>query len=325
MALLPGAGLITRLWMTTLLPFNSHGLRSLVLRFYWDDELYPSVECPFGDFFGAPFGGYVFYVAAPMSLTNGGFICLWPMPYASGARLEVKNEGLVRVDPLFYNITYYQLDVSEVDDLRFHAQWVRENPTQPGMPYTILEAKGRGHYVGCHLFMQNREWWLRPPLRRMVFPYGFGMGMMEGWEAIYVDQEEVPSVSGTGTEDYFGGGWYYSVDGEFAAPYHGCTVRDYVRGRIAAYRFDVLAPVPFNESLRVTVDHGFENQVMGDYASVAYWYQREPHRPFPQLPETVARLPASPSLNIIQAILALGPLPLRILAFIWKLWKRLVW
>jgi len=123
-----------------------------------------------------------------------------------------------------------------------------------------LDAEGTGHYVGCHLFMQNLEWWLRPPLRKVLFPYGFGIGMLEGWESQYVDGEETASVVGTGTEDHFGGSWYYYMSKKFAAPYHGCTVRDYLRGRIAAYRFDVLAPVPFRQSLRVTIDHGFENQ-----------------------------------------------------------------
>ena len=55
MASLSGAGMITRIHMTTLLPFNAHALRNLVLRFYWDGEKDPSVESPFGDFFGAPF------------------------------------------------------------------------------------------------------------------------------------------------------------------------------------------------------------------------------------------------------------------------------
>src|ERR1044072_6238677 len=180
MASLSGTGMITRIWMTTLLPFNAHALRNLVLRFYWDGETNPSVECPFGDFFGAPFGTYQPYASAPMSLTAGAFNCLWLMPYASGARLEITNEGASVVDPFFYNITYQELPDGPPSDLRFHALWRRENPTKPGVPYTILNTEGHGHYVGCHLTMQNREWWLRPPLRAISFPRGFGLGMMEG-------------------------------------------------------------------------------------------------------------------------------------------------
>ena len=136
--------------------------------------------------------------------------------------------------------------------------------------------------MGCHLNMQNREWWLRPPLREISFPRGFGLGMMEGWETITRDGETEPSVRGTGTEDYFNGAWYYlPKGGRFSAPYHGCILRDLLRSRIAVYRFDMSAPVSFSRSLRVSIDHGFSNELDCDYSSTAYWYQTEPHRPWP--------------------------------------------
>src|ERR671922_1598544 len=93
MASMVGAGLITRLWLTTFLLGRSHVLQDLVLRFYWDGESHPSVECPLGDFFGAPFGRYTCYATEMLGLTSGGFHCGYPMPYASGARLEITNEG----------------------------------------------------------------------------------------------------------------------------------------------------------------------------------------------------------------------------------------
>ena len=303
MASVPGPGMITRLWMTTFLPTNAHALNDLVLRFYWDGEPHPSVVSPFGAFFGAPFGKYVHYIAEPMALTSGAGNCFFPMPFSLGARLEVTNEGSRPVEPFFYQVIYSELEAPPESDLRFHARWHRENPTEPGMPYTILDVQGAGHYVGCHLFMQNREWWLRPPLRRIPFPFGFGMGMLEGWEEVYVDGEETPSMIGTGTEDYFGGAWYYYLGGTFHAPYHGCTVRDYLRGRIAAYLFDVLAPVPFSKSLAVRMHHGFENQVTCDYTSVAYWYQVEPHRAYPPLPQSKLRRPTSTLTNAAQVAL----------------------
>jgi hypothetical protein len=64
----------------------------------------------------------------------------------------------------------------------------------------------------------------------------------------------------------------------------------------ALYRFHIPDPVLFNGSLRVTLqqiganEHGlFERQ--DDVASVAYWYQSEPHQPFPVLPAASARAP----------------------------------
>lgn len=320
MASLPGAGMITRIHMTTLLPFNVHALRNLVLRFYWDGETHASVESPFGDFFGAPFGAYQPFASVPMSLTAGAFNCLWLMPYGNGARLEVTNEGPSVVDPFFYNITYQELTEAPPGGLRFHAHWHRENPTQRGIRYTILDAEGSGHYVGCHLNMQNRGWWLRAPVKDIKFPRGFGLGMMEGWETIYRDGEKEPSVRGTGTEDYFNGAWYYlPKGGRFSAPYHGCIVRDLLRSRIAVYRFDMSAPVSFSHSLRVEIAHGFYNELACDYSSTAYWYQAEPHRPFRDLPPVHLRQPQPATENLAQSALLLAPPVAALLALLWNL------
>jgi hypothetical protein len=228
------------------------------------------------------------------------------MPYAISARLDVTNTGSTNVDPLYYHVNYYELDSPIDTDFRFHAQWHRQNPTSPNEPFTILKTKGHGHYVGCHLFMQNRAWWLRPALQEMILPYGFGMGMLEGWEAIYVDDETTPSTIGTGTEDYFGGSFYYYQNGRFSAPFHGCTVRDYVRGQVAAYRFDIPAPVPFRKSLHITIDHGFENKLECDYRRVTFWYQSEPHPPFLPLPSVDARRATLPIANAVQMMLVVG-------------------
>lgn len=315
MAALEGAGVITRLWMTVM-PGRSAVLRELVLRMYWDGEPAPSVECPLGDFFGALLGHRVSYVSEPLSLTNGAFNSTWPMPFGASARLEVTNEGSAPVDPLFYQVTYYELTAVE-HALRFHAQWRRENPTRRGVSYVVLDARGSGHYVGCHLFTQNQEWWLGPRPSQAVFPYGFGLGMLEGPESIRVDGEERPSIAGTGTEDYFNGAWYNLLDGRISAPHHGCTVRDILRARVAVYRFDIAAPVPFDRSIVVSIDHGHENQLTCDYASVAYWYQTEPHAAFPALSPPAQRRPLSTGLNLLQAVLVIGVTSLGVGALVW--------
>jgi hypothetical protein len=306
MADLTGPGLITRLWMTSL-PLTRRALRGLALRFYWDGEPGPSVEAPLGDFFGSPFGRYTPYVSMPLAVTGGGLNSYWPMPFAQSARLAVANEGRRAVDPLYFQVTYTQLESPLETELRFHALWRRENPPRTGRPYTILEAHGSGHYAGCHLSLQTREWWLRPPWREIVFPRAFGIGMLEGRMSFFVDGEDEPSIRGTGTEDDFGGGLYYLPGGRFSGPFHGCTVRDYLRGRFAVYRFDAENPVPFERSLRVTIDHGIQNERAADYASVAYWYQEEPHTP--QGSALPAAGPASSALNVAQMALVLG-LPL---------------
>jgi hypothetical protein len=171
--------------------------------------------------------------------------------------------------------------------------------------------------------MQNRQWWLRPPVREIKFPRGFGLGMMEGWESIYRDGETEPSVRGTGTEDYFNGAWYYlAKGGRFSAPYHGCILRDVLRGRVAAYRFEMSAPVSFSRSLRVQIQHGFYNDLPGDYSSTAYWYQAEPHRPYSELPPVDLRRPQPATINLTQSALFLAPAVATALALLWRVRRQ---
>jgi len=145
---------------------------------------------------------------------------------------------------------------------RFHAKWRRENPTKLDENYTILEAKGRGHYCGVVLSMQAYDKGSR--------------FMLEGDEMIWVDGEEEPSIKGTGTEDYFQGGWYWE-NGPFSAPFHGLTVGDKMHSKYCAYRLHIPDPIPFTEKIRVTIEHGNCNMLQDDYSSLAYWYQLEPH------------------------------------------------
>ena len=133
-----------------------------------------------------------------------------------------------------------------------------------------------------------------------------GMGMLEGWESIYVDGEQKPSIPGTGNEDYFNSGFYFSK-GPYSAPHWGCTVRNYLTSRCAAYRFHVADPIPFQRSIVVDIDHGYTNQVQTDYSSLAYWYQAEPHAPFPSLLPAAQRLPTPVARNAIQFALFTSP------------------
>jgi hypothetical protein len=319
LAEIPGPGQIVRIWMTNLnLPFAEYNFNHYgLLRFYWDGEQTPSVEVPFGDFFGVPWGNYKHYISEPLSCTSGGYNCYFPMPFSQGCRVEVVNQAPVPWRMLFFQIQYLALPEQPID-LRFHAQWRRENPTQEGVPYRILEAEGQGHFAGVHMFMQNAAQWFDPgrmlqryqesgELMRAVFPEMLGMGILEGWERISVDDEPEPSVTGTGTEDYFNSGFYF-LNGTYSAPYWGCTVRSYLTSRCAAYRFHVLDPISFQKNIRVDIDHGYTNHVPGDYRSVAYWYQFEPHGTFPVLPPVDERLPGSVTQNALQFALMTSPL-----------------
>jgi Protein of unknown function (DUF2961) len=285
-----GVGIIHRFWVT-IDPRNVSSLRQVILRMYWDDETNPSVECPLGDFFGVGFGESRDYISLPLTETSGGLNCYWPMPFHKHARWTLENRSNEPIRKFYYNIDYTAYDSLPKKMMEFHACWRRENPTDPYHNYTILEAKGDGIYVGVALSMQS--------INKSKDKFGF----VEGDEMIYIDQpntnpptpvhwnhpEGVPQINGTGTEDYFCGGWGFS-SGPYSAPYSGCTIKDENTFRISAYRWHIEDAMPFHRNIRVTIEHGAADSVPADYSSVAYFYQNNPHEPYPSLPANAADL-----------------------------------
>ena len=272
-ARIEGPGCITRIWLTVSCK-DRYFLRRILMRMYWDGEENPSVEVPVGDFFGTGFE-YTHYTSLLVGMTSGGYYCYIPMPFSESAVIEVVNECECDVDLFYYHIDYQELDRMEEDVGRFHAQWRREVPTTLGTQYTILDADGWGHFIGCNLNMQG---------------YTDDLSFLEGDEMIYVDGEDFPSIYGTGTEDYFSSGWYFTT-GAFDGPLHGLIMKDEKSARIAAYRFHINDCIPFQNSIVVTIEHGHANTVQADYSSVAYWYQKEPHKPFAAILPAPMRIP----------------------------------
>ncbi|MDQ4079549.1 MAG: DUF2961 domain-containing protein [Gemmatimonadota bacterium] len=278
-----GAGIVRRWWIT-IAPRNNVALqRQLIIRCYWDNETTPSVEVPVSDLFGVGFGEWRDYVSLPSNMTSGGYNIYWAMPFRRRARITVENRSQVVVDRFYFNVdveTYAQLPDSV---LYFHAQF-RRAATRTGQPVELLDAVGRGHYVGTVLSMQPRR--------------GRGMWYLEGNERVFIDGETTPSVIGTGTEDYFSSGWYFDT-GPYSAPFHGATIKDSLSGRVSAYRWHIQDPLPFARSLRFTIEHGGTNDTRDvDYTSVAFWYQTHPHAPFPALPNDLMPFPGVGLLRI---------------------------
>lgn len=316
-----GAGCITHIWFTIGSP-DRYYLRHLVLRMYWDGEEYPSVECPVGDFFNVGHGIAASNASMPLTTVAsreaerklGGAMAMnsyWQMPFAAGARITVTNEGTDPVNSFYFYVDFEEYASLPPDTLRFHAQWRRENPTRgvrgdltaQGLNYwrlqdastgedvkntdgaenyVILEAEGAGHYVGCNLSVDNID-----PTPDGLTWWG------EGDDMIFIDGEEMPSLVGTGSEDYFCHAWGMHP---YGYPYAGTSLHEHDpehpgRHKCTSYRFHIEDPVCFTRSIRVTIEHGHANLQNNDYSSTAYWYQTEPHKPFPPLPPAVARRP----------------------------------
>lgn len=307
-----GAGCIRHIWITIACEEPDY-LRRVVLRAFWDGESAPSVESPVGDFFGVGHARVSNYWSLPLNMVTGGgaerssraaMNCFFPMPFGRGARLTVENQGRQPVRSLYYYVDYEEYAELPPAALRFHAQWRRENPTaasidlsDPTSPkpneivnldgklnYVIVEATGRGHYVGCNLSVDHIN-----PIPNFGW---FG----EGDDMIFIDGEKTPSLAGTGTEDYFCAAWGYP-GGFNSMPYHGISLAGPTgppapySGKWTMYRYHVEDPVMFSKSIKVTIEHGHGNVHANDYSSAGYWYQTEPHAPFPPLLPVDQRLP----------------------------------
>jgi hypothetical protein len=269
-----GPGMIVRMWFS-LDSRDPYFLRRIVIRIFWDDELKPSVEVPLGDFFGCGFK-YKPYVSQFLGMTSGGYVCYFPMPFERKARIEITNETRQEVYKFFYQVDYQKFEGAlESDVAYFHSHWNRSIRTNYDSNFVALQAEGKGHLVGVNLNMQS---------------YDGNLAFLEGDEMVYVDGEKRPSIHGTGTEDFFSGGWYFQ-HGEFAGPYTGLIYKNDTLGQIAAYRLYIIDPVPFKKNMKVTFEHGKGNQEIADYSSTAYWYQMEPHKPYPHFPIAGQRIP----------------------------------
>ena len=183
LANIEGPGSIQHIWMTP-----SGRWRYNILRFYWDGETEPSVECPVGDFFAMGWGTYAQLSSLAVCVNPGSaFNCYWTMPFRKSCRITMENTGDADNMTLYYQIDYTLTDVP-ADAGYFHAQWRRQDPN-PTSDYTIVDGiKGKGHYVGVYLAweVQNNGWW------------------GEGEIKFFIDGDtKFPTICGTGTEDYF--------------------------------------------------------------------------------------------------------------------------
>ncbi len=286
LAEIEGPGEITHIWLTV----HPTQWRRLVLRMYWDGEETASVETPVGDFFCSGWCVRCNVSSIPVAVNPaGGFNSYWSLPFRKGARITVENLSPDDIASFYFSIDYELKEIAD-DAAYFHAQWRRNNPLPYGEVHTLLDGvQGRGHYVGTYIAwgVNNNGWW------------------GEGEVKFYLDGDrDWPTICGTGTEDYFGGAWNFEHPqgeyGSFSTPFLGMPQVIKPDGlyqsqqRFGMYRWHIPDPIHFKEKLRVTIQAlGWRSTLEGkrrylplqdDIASTAFWYQAEPHAPFPELP-----------------------------------------
>jgi hypothetical protein len=277
-----GPGRISHIWFTIAAAERNYS-RRVTLRMYWDGESDPSIEAPLGDFFAIGHGMDVELNSMPVRITSNGRArnCYWPMPFRKSARITFTNDGKKPIRSLYYQIDWQKLPSLAGDTPYFHARYRQQTALKPGR-HLVLDAEGKGHYVGTVISVRaaSSSW------------------IGEGDDFFFIDGETEPSLRGTGTEDYVGDAWGFR---RFDGPYYGVPVWEgsSEAGNLTTYyRWHIPDPIAFGKSLRFEIEHtGPVSNVTGgyverpdDYASVAFWYQSEPHKPFGSVPPVEERL-----------------------------------
>ena len=291
--------MINHIWITIAPPPPDLSRHDIILRMYWDGHKEPCVQAPIGDFFGQGWDESYPFVSMPLAagpVDGRGLVSYFVMPFSDGARIEVTNETGRPIAAFYYYVDYVEMDKLPEDMGRFHAwynhalteahpdgenEWSvlgkQGENTTGDENYLILDAEGKGHYVGVNYYVHCPT------------PMWYG----EGDDMFFIDGEGWPSsLHGTGTEDYFNTSWCPKVSYEH--PFYGyARLNDDIgwMGRTHVYRFHMTDPVYFDKSLRFSIEHGHDNNLTLDLSSVAYWYQKDPHKPFPEMPSRAERRP----------------------------------
>lgn len=293
-----GPGMITHIWFTIAPEPEKLSRNDIILRMYWDGNDYPSVESPIGPFFGQGWNEAYNFTSLPLAATpiqGRGLVCYFTMPFAKGARIEVENQTGAKINALYFYVDYVEMDKLPANAGRFHAWYNKQLAEAPeGGPenehymfgpdgknilgernYVVADIKGKGHFVGLNYYVHSPT------------PLWYG----EGDDMIFIDGSKEPVLNGTGTEDYFNTAW--GPREVLAHPYFGyARVNNDIAtlGRTHLFRFNITDPVYFDKSLKFTIEHGSNNCLTLDLASVAYWYQDEAAR-IPAIPNKEARKP----------------------------------
>lgn len=274
-----GPGMITHIW------FTGYVGHSFVMRIYWENEEFPSVEAPISAFFGCAYdenfkdrdGNYIVLNSAKILTAPGrGFNSYWEMPFHKHCRITMENRGK-KEETLYYMISGWHGEIPESAGY-FHAAYRQEHPVTKGRAYTIIDGiEGRGCFAGVTLatgMNGNNTCWV------------------EGEAKMYIDDDQYPSMNYTGTEDYFCGSYGFGNDiilnhyQTFSGMYTGLFAimgdnREFYNGqqRFLLYRFHEKDPVYFSKNFKMTIDNlGWTGPRYDDYTSVAYWYLEKPSK-----------------------------------------------
>ena len=275
---LDGCGMITNMWI------GGYQYHDIIIRIYWENSEFPSVECPLPSFFACAYDGQrvdrnnkmiILNSAKILVAPNKGYNSYWEMPFRKHCKITLENIGYER-QAMCYMISGWFGDIPD-DAGYFHAVYRQQRPVSKGKSYVALDnVRGRGFFAGLSL---------------AVGINGVNDCWCEGEVKMFIDGEQYPSIVYTGTEDYFGGSYafgndrppyeYETCSGLYSGMYAvlgNHNERYNIQQRFMAYRWHIQDPVYFNKSIRVVLDNrdGPGRHRYDDYTTTSYWYMERP-------------------------------------------------
>jgi hypothetical protein len=256
----------------TLLSFNGSGTcRRLLLRadaqtletqynirlqVFTDNYPLPDLDCPLGFLFGQPNSSRITYYSAVTGISGDSVYFNLPISFKTSLQLTASNltTGTRTLATRAEIVAQPILDIKPFKLLGIYHQTI---PVMPYSGYELCNFEGRGNFLGVLLKIEN-----------------FLSTVLEGDESFYLNGDAAPFWRGTGTEDYFNGAYYWqdysghtATDRYYA---HGCLA--YSATHAVAYRWHLTDPVPFTQSLRMSIEVGPFNEMTGNYRSMAFAY-----------------------------------------------------
>jgi Protein of unknown function (DUF2961) len=269
-----GSGTISGLRLR--LPWPSDQLLAgLRLQIEFDGRIL--VDSPLGEFFGAGLGAdnvqSLMFASARQPDGSLSLSAWWPMPFARTVRIALVN---ITGNPLFG----IDSDVVTTPD----PQWApalasgragyftarsHAGPTTLGEDWVFADEQGHGKFVGVSHTIRGS---------RIKTSFGDDSPyFLEGAERVYTDGSASPQWYGTGTEDFYEGGWYFHNGTTYSDPLTGQPDQRTATGGcadycVAVYRLMLADAIDYHSGIRFGIEHGKRNMVQPDYSSTAFLY-----------------------------------------------------
>ena len=236
-------------------------LDSIWIKIYWDGQSTPAVSAPLGSFFGlGQFGSFAAHALVAGIDDSDTLYMYLPMPFQHHASIQLVDAGSASVAGIGYEVQYRPFSGAFRDVGYLRTSYKPSARASRGQDLAVLSTTGSGKLVGITASYTGDA-------RRSY---------LEGDERIYVDGSRSPAFYGTGTEDFYNGGYYF-IQGPYSQPMSGNTAH-VVAGsadQTAAYRFLLQDAIEYRSRLVVRFQHGpYDNTTDTRAAFLTYYYQR---------------------------------------------------